>query len=49
MRAHILAIVVVSGVVIVSLAAGHALTEHFLAAPPASGAGEPEALPVPHK
>jgi hypothetical protein len=31
MRAHILAIAVVSGVIIVSLAAGHALTEHLLA------------------
>ena len=31
MRAHILAIVVVSGVVIVSLAASRAVTEHLLA------------------
>ncbi len=32
MRTHILAIAVISGVVILSLAAGRALTEHLLTA-----------------
>ena len=48
MRAHVLAIAVVSGVVIVSLAAGHILTERLLATAAEQGqAGE--AAPVPHK
>ena len=48
MRAHILAVAVISGVIIVSLAAGHALTEHLLAITAEQGqAGE--AAPVPHK
>ena len=33
MRTHILAIAVISGVVILSLAAGRALTEHLLTGP----------------
>ena len=32
MRAHILAIAVIAGVIILSLAAGRAMTEHLLAA-----------------
>lgn len=40
MRAHILAIVVVSGVVIVSLAASRAVTEHLLAGTAPSHASE---------
>ena len=47
MRAHILAIAVVSGVVIVSLAAGHALTEHFLAATPVEQSEPAAAMPAP--
>lgn len=50
MRAHILAIAAVSGVVILSLAAGHAVTECLLAAtaPPAQPRTAAAAT-VPHK
>jgi len=39
MRAHLLAIAVISGVILVSLAAGHAVTHHLLSAPVAEPGG----------
>ena len=50
MRAHVLAIAVISGVIVVSLAVGRALTEHLLAATSAAGPSEPgEVMPMSEK